>query len=134
MFSYYPVTTQSFMMVLCRSVNSGGQEYSLSIADLGVSCDTRKHLAARLVAGAVFGFYSIGFPLLLTMLERGRSMKFDPYARVSNIFTAEYKHWTSFLMWRRAFLILCYTFACEIANYSDLSIANLWSLLFQGYV
>jgi len=111
MFSYMPITTQSFMMVLCRSVSTGGQDYSLSIADLSVSCDSGKHIAARLVAGAVFVIYSIGFPLRLAMMQRGRSMKFDPYARVSGVFTADYKYWMSFLMWRRAFLILCYSFS-----------------------
>jgi hypothetical protein len=111
MFNYMPVTTECFMLLLCRSVSATGQEHTLSLADLSVSCSSGQHIAARVVAGLVFFAYSFGFPIALLTAERGQSIKFDAYARVAGIFVPEYNGWMSFLMWRRAFLVLCYTYS-----------------------
>jgi Ca2+-binding EF-hand superfamily protein len=109
MFSYMDVTQQCFVLLWCRHVSDGENEYSLSLPDLAVNCKSDIHLAARLVAGAVFIGYSLGFPLFLMRVQRGRSVNFDPYAGISQVYIPKYSYWQSFLMWRRAGLILCYT-------------------------
>lgn len=112
MFMYMPAAQTCFTMAWCRTISHEGEEYSLSLADLSVSCSNNGwHSFARVVSWLCFAVYTLGFPVLLAVAKRGTAIKFDLYARVSNIFVPERRYWMAFLLIRRALLVFCYIYA-----------------------
>ena len=69
MFHYMGITTIAFSVLVCREVTSGGVIYSLSTADLAVSCDTTEFMLLRFCACLVFVCYSLGFPLFIVLVS-----------------------------------------------------------------
>lgn len=70
MFSYMGITKVAFSMMICRSVESNGKVYSLSVVDSSESCDSNKFMLTRFIALGVFALYSVGFPLVMILRTR----------------------------------------------------------------